>query len=193
VLVPVDVIAVPNRVVGAWRLGLPALGSPGRVVKARGSRALCGDLAAPRPADSPRPARRPWPGCLATSAFVPPRGRCLTWPIVDLRAANFAIRETESDDTVRLHLTGELDIASVPALEERLARARASDLSVCLDLSELKFIESTGLHALIRAMDDANANGWRLQIDRAVGPQVMRLLQLVHFERLIPGYDSEAR
>ena len=113
---------------------------------------------------------------------------------MDLRAAsNFAILETESDHAVRLHLTGDLDIASVPSLDERLAQARAGDLSVCLDLSELDFIDSTGLHALIRAIDDANSNGWRLQIDRAMPPQVMRLLQLVHFERLIPGYDSDAR
>jgi len=107
-----------------------------------------------------------------------------------MTVSHFAIHETQEGDSVRLCLTGELDIASVGVLEDRLAGLRGETESVCLDLSGLQFIDSLGLHALIRAMEDATRNGWRLQIDRNVPPQAMRVFELVHFERLIPGYDS---
>jgi anti-anti-sigma factor len=104
---------------------------------------------------------------------------------------NLAILETQEEGFLRLHLRGELDIASAPLLEDRLSELRASHLAVRLDLSRLEFMDSTGLHALIQAMNDANANGWHLQIDRDVAPQAMRILEITNFERLIPGYDSD--
>jgi anti-anti-sigma factor len=102
----------------------------------------------------------------------------------------FAILERQGGGRVRMLLTGELDLATVPVLEERLCRSRDSELAVWLDLSRLEFIDSAGVQALIRAMDDASANGWHLRIDRRVARQAMRLFEVLHFERLIPGYDS---
>jgi anti-anti-sigma factor len=110
-----------------------------------------------------------------------------------MTASNFAIRESQEGDFLRLLLKGELDIASAPALEDRLSGLRDSELPVRLDLSKLDFIDSGGLHALIQAMNDASANGWRLQIDRDVAPQAMRFFALVGLDRLIPGFDSNAR
>lgn len=103
------------------------------------------------------------------------------------------ILESQEADRLRLLLTGELDIASVPVLEERLSRLGAGELVVCLDLSKLAFIDSTGLHAVIRAMNDASANGWHLEIDRDLSPHVMRVFELTHLERLISGYDRNGR
>jgi hypothetical protein len=40
-------------------------------------------------------------------------------------------------------------------------------------------------------MNDASANGWRLQIDRDVAAQAMRFFQLLALDRLIPGFDSD--
>jgi hypothetical protein len=42
-------------------------------------------------------------------------------------------------------------------------------------------------------MNDASADGWRLQIDRHVAPQAMRMFELVALDRLIPGFDSNGR
>jgi anti-anti-sigma factor len=110
-----------------------------------------------------------------------------------MTVSHFAMQESQEEGGVRLLLEGELDIASVPLLEERLSRLSADELAVCLDLSKLAFIDSTGLHALIRAMNDASANGWHLRIARDLTPQVIRVFELTHFERLIPGYDSNSR
>ena len=107
-----------------------------------------------------------------------------TWP---------AILESQEGDGLRLLLTGELDIVSVSLLEDRLSGLRDSGVAVRLDLSKLDFIDSGGLHALIQAMNDASADGWRLQIDRDVAPQAMRVFELLALDRLIPGFDSNGR
>jgi anti-anti-sigma factor len=110
-----------------------------------------------------------------------------------MSVSHFEILEREEDGWVHLALTGELDIASAPALGDRLSQLATDEAAVRLDLSRLEFIDSTGLQYLIRAIDDAEHHGWRLQIDPNMAPQVMRLFKLVHFERLIPGYDSDGR
>src|SRR5580700_4477644 len=69
--------------------------------------------------------------------------------------------DLQSDFRVETHMTGrvttltvggELDLLSSPALEQELERAHASDCDVILiDLRELEFMDSTGLHVLVKA------------------------------------------
>lgn len=110
-----------------------------------------------------------------------------------MTVSNFAILERQEGDWLRLVLTGELDIASVPLMEDRLSGLRDRAVAVRLDLSKLDFIDSGGLHALMRAMEDASANGWRLQIDRDVAPQAIRVFELLALDRRLPGFDSNGR
>ena len=102
----------------------------------------------------------------------------------------FEIRESHAGDAVRLSLTDELDIATTPVLEERLTRLRASP--VRLDLSKLEFIDSTGLHLLVRMVGEARMKRWRLQVEPDVAPQVMHLLKLMHLERIVMDGDGAA-
>jgi anti-anti-sigma factor len=108
-------------------------------------------------------------------------------------ASTFAIHESQTDGCARLSLTGELDLESVSILEDRLTRLRASKSPVRLDLSKLEFIDSTGLHLLIRSVGDAHMKGWQLQIERDVAPEVMRLFRLVHLDRFVLGPQHVAR
>jgi anti-anti-sigma factor len=94
----------------------------------------------------------------------------------------FEIREREDREQLRLTLCGELDFASTQTLDDRLTRLRAKKRAVLLDLSELEFIDSTGLHLLIRSVGEARTNGWRFEIDPGVSAQVGRLFKLVHFD-----------
>ena len=108
-----------------------------------------------------------------------------------MTVSHFAILEREENGWVHLVLTGELDVASASTLSDRLSQLAAHKAAVRLDLSRLEFIDCTGLHAVTRAIDDAQSNGWRLQIDRHINQHVARLLELARFERLIAGYDSD--
>jgi anti-anti-sigma factor len=96
--------------------------------------------------------------------------------------AYFEIRERKDREQLRLTLCGELDFASTRTLDDYLTRLRAKKRAVRLDLSELEFIDSTGLHLLIRAVGDARTNGWQFEIDPDLSVPVSRLFKLVHFD-----------
>lgn len=107
-------------------------------------------------------------------------------------APSFEIRETYAGEVVRLSLTGELDIATTPVLEEALTRLRAVRSPVRLDLSGLEFIDSTGLHLLVRTVGEARIKRWPLQVEPEVAPQVMHLLKLMHLEGIVADGDGAA-
>src|SRR5687768_1490211 len=70
------------------------------------------------------------------------------------------IKERRSEDgALLLALVGELDLATVPALGERLQSASASREAVVLDLAELEFMDSAGLRLLLEATADASRDG----------------------------------
>jgi anti-anti-sigma factor len=102
---------------------------------------------------------------------------------------NFRIHESRMNGHLRLSLTGELDLVTTPVLEDRLARLRARKSPVGLDLSNLDFIDSSGLHLLIRTVGDARIKRWPFRIEPDVGPQIMRQLRLVHLDRFIAGRE----
>jgi anti-anti-sigma factor len=104
---------------------------------------------------------------------------------MSMTGPTFNIHESRVDGCLRLTLTGELDSASTQVLEDRLTRLRAVKSPVRLDLSRLQFIDSTGLHLLIRTVGDARIKGWQLHIERDVSPPVMRLFKLVQLDRFV--------
>src|SRR5437764_13832542 len=100
----------------------------------------------------------------------------------------FKIYESQVDGCVRLSVTGELDLLSTPVLEDKLSRFRAFKSPVRLDLSKLEFIDSTGLHMLVRTVGDARIKKWRLQIDPEISPQVKSAFRLAQLDRFMaPG------
>ena len=63
------------------------------------------------------------------------------------------------EDQINLHLKGELDLATQDDFLAALAEAEASDASlVVIDLRELRFIDFSGVRALMSAVDRAHAN-----------------------------------
>jgi anti-anti-sigma factor len=96
---------------------------------------------------------------------------------------------TESDNgAVTLVLEGELDLASVGELEQRLAQAQAqTPARVIVDLRRLAFIDSSGLRTIIQADANARAQGSELVL-RPGSDSVQRVfeltgaLEVLHFE-----------
>jgi anti-sigma B factor antagonist len=73
----------------------------------------------------------------------------------------FSVRTEQHGESAVVVPTGELDLATAPALEEALERAfEGGSARVVLDLRELEFIDSSGLRTLLtarRRADDAEA------------------------------------
>jgi anti-sigma B factor antagonist len=100
------------------------------------------------------------------AAELPPRGQ-------------LRIRLGEEGDRAVLSLAGELDMATVPALRQSVAglleqgRAR-----VVVDMAELGFVDSTGIHALLESWRRAKDASGEMVL-RAVSRQVRLVLEMV--------------
>jgi anti-anti-sigma factor len=106
-------------------------------------------------------------------------------------------QEYDTDGVVRLSLIGELDLAATQRLQPRLRDLKMERAAVRLDLSRLEFADSTGLRTLIKGAEDAQRDGWQLEVERNVTPQVGRVIELVGAAAYLwPSSDavaSEAR
>jgi anti-anti-sigma factor len=92
--------------------------------------------------------------------------------------SHFRVEVRSADATTVISVSGELDLASSPALEEELERVAQSDAKlVVVDLRNLEFMDSTGLSVLVRAHQRAEENGRRLGLVNG-SQQVQRLLTL---------------
>lgn len=88
------------------------------------------------------------------------------------------VRHEVADGTVRLALSGELDVATSPELDQALRDAQLRARIVTLDLRDLTFMECSGLSVVLTAATRARASGDRLRVVR--GPaSVERLFLLV--------------
>ena len=94
--------------------------------------------------------------------------------------------QIEWRDTVALvALSGELDLATAPLLEECLAPVEADGpTSLVVDLRDLMFMDSTALHVLLRARGRAETNGHQLLVVGA-NPAARRLFELTDTQFLI--------
>jgi anti-sigma B factor antagonist len=70
------------------------------------------------------------------------------------------------EDARLIRAAGELDMSSTPALRHELDMARNEAVTALLDMSEVTFIDSTGLHLLIEASRRADRTDWSFFIVR---------------------------
>jgi anti-sigma B factor antagonist len=92
--------------------------------------------------------------------------------------SHFRVEVATKGEAAIVSVSGELDLASSPALEEELDRACASDATlVIVDLRGLEFMDSTGLSVLVRAHQRAVENSQRFGLVNG-SQQVQRLLSL---------------
>ena len=97
---------------------------------------------------------------------------------------------SERDGVVHVvSFSGELDLAGAHEAETALKRAEATDaLSIVLDLSELTFLDSTGVRVVLNACARSRADANRLTMLR--GPRaVQRVFELCGITALLPFAD----
>jgi anti-anti-sigma factor len=99
---------------------------------------------------------------------------------VALAGPSFEIRETvDGDGALRGALIGELDIAVADAVEQRLRQHREDGRPVRLDLSQLDFIDSSGVQTVVLGLKHARRSGHELEVDRRVSSLVERLIDMI--------------
>jgi anti-sigma B factor antagonist len=103
--------------------------------------------------------------------------------------SHFRVEVRNVDGATVIAVSGELDLASSPALQEELDRIASDSTLLVIDLRELEFMDSTGLSVLVRAHQRAEEQGRRLAMVK--GPQqVQRLLSLTGVSDRLTVVDS---
>ncbi len=105
---------------------------------------------------------------------------------------SFGIQVVQNGASTRIAPTGELDIATTPALEQAIADATAEPgVTLVLDLRELTFMDSTGLRTLAQTNARAEQDGFTLAIWRG-SRQIERVLEISGLGALLPLEDAPA-
>ncbi len=90
----------------------------------------------------------------------------------------------------RLTLTGELDIATAPRLEEAVAGLlEAGVKQLTIDLRPLSFLDSSGLRQFIVLRDRAETEGWTLTLVRPLGA-ALSIFQITRAEENLPFVEE---
>jgi anti-anti-sigma factor len=102
----------------------------------------------------------------------------------------FSVIVTSDGDRATVALRGELDLSGVDRAREAVEQAEATDAALLvLDLSELEFIDSTGLEVLLRAARRAHDSGRRLIVARP-SRYVRRLLEMTAIDQSLDIVDD---
>jgi len=103
---------------------------------------------------------------------------------------NLAVTESQEDDTLILHLRGEMDVYTACYLKEqvvsRLESPEYAGLKLALDLREVEYLDACGLGALLGALKRC----WERERDFSVrrgNERVQRLFQITGVNKIIPN------
>jgi anti-anti-sigma factor len=110
-----------------------------------------------------------------------------------VRPTEFKIVRTTSQTHVTLSITGELDLGTVSVLAESLGRLGGGVETLTLDLSELSFMDSTGLRLLIELDQQARREAWKLSLIRPRHEAAAAVLQATGADKALPFEDVEDR
>ena len=97
----------------------------------------------------------------------------------------FRLTTRQDDDRVVVVAHGELDVATVPRLEQAVQALRPEARAIVLDLREVTFMDSTGVRLLLQLDAQARSDGFSFAILDCEGP-VRRVLALTGIADRIP-------
>jgi anti-anti-sigma factor len=99
------------------------------------------------------------------------------------------VRSDRRGDTHTIALSGEMDLSNAGEVERELLHAEATDArTIVVDLSELTFMDSTGIRLLIAADARSRADSCRLSLIRPPAA-VARVLCIAGVDELLPFRD----
>jgi anti-sigma B factor antagonist len=106
-------------------------------------------------------------------------------------AAAFRCEITPERDHVVVRPVGELDMATIGAVEQELRHLRGAGFrTLVLDLSGLTFMDSTGLHLVMRWTAEAAQDGFTFEIEPGP-PNVQRVFALAEMTHGLPFRREE--
>jgi anti-sigma B factor antagonist len=104
--------------------------------------------------------------------------------------SNFEVTAERVGGDALIAVQGELDIATLPALEREVTRMRAQGLErMVIDLRGLAFLDSMSIELLLRLHGELTATGAELVVVR--GPQAVdRIFEVMQLDRVLALVDE---
>ncbi|HWF25504.1 MAG TPA: STAS domain-containing protein [Solirubrobacteraceae bacterium] len=106
-----------------------------------------------------------------------------------VRPTEFTITQRATEAGVTLKITGELDLSTGPVLSESVERLRPGK-ALTVDLSELIFMDSTGLRVLIELDQRATREHWKLALIRPKYDTADAVLKATGADTALPFEDG---
>ena len=104
-----------------------------------------------------------------------------------VRPSKFEIREHATDPALELSVTGELDMNTVELLARHVDQSLADGpRALRLDLTELGFMDSSGLRFLIDLYDRSRQEDWELSIVRPRSEAATMVLRATGADTALP-------
>ena len=105
---------------------------------------------------------------------------------------SFDLQVIREGATARIVVAGELDIATVPQLEQTIAEITAErGVDLVVDLRNVTFMDSTGLRLLVQTHGQSDSGDFALSIVRGPG-QLDRLFSVTGVADVLPLVDAPA-
>jgi anti-sigma B factor antagonist len=102
----------------------------------------------------------------------------------------FEMESASDGSTGRLSLTGELDIATVPRVQQAVDAMLAAGVAhVTIDLAGVGFVDSSGLRMFIVLAQRATPEGWTLALTRPT-PQALTVFRVSGVEHELPFVED---
>jgi anti-sigma B factor antagonist len=103
------------------------------------------------------------------------------------------LSENTIDSQVIVEVRGEVDVHSAPQLRDRLTQViDGGNKSVVVDLTRLSFIDSTGLGALVAALNHAKGTEAALRVVCS-SERVLKLFRITGLDEVFSIYDTVPR
>lgn len=110
-----------------------------------------------------------------------------------IQSLPFAIESELREESARLTLTGELDLATAPRLGEAVDGVLARGAhTLVIDIAAITFVDSSGLRLLIALSIRAGEEGWTLALTRPA-PQARAVFEITGADANLPYIDEAAK
>ena len=111
-----------------------------------------------------------------------------------VRPTDFEITEVTRGSTRILSLVGELDVSTAPGLAQRAGNNLGQNVTaLTLDLSDLSFMDSSGLRLLIELNQRANREAWKLTLIPSKHESARTVLRLTGADAALPFENPSPR
>jgi anti-sigma B factor antagonist len=107
----------------------------------------------------------------------------------DAELPRLRLHHQEARAAVVVAVAGDVDMNTVPELEEQLVEATRADVPLVLDLTGVTFLDSTGLSALVRCYERGQRDGTGFRVVVATRT-VSRPLTLTALDSLLDVYPT---